>query len=625
MSDIVATVDTSTGRGRSPWYMPFLMFISGLGGLLAGVDYGIIGGALLYVDKTIPMTDIQQGFMVAIYVGGGIIASLFAGALAEWLGRKKMMLVGGLMFITSILLIYIASGFGSLLIGRILMGLSGGVICVVVPLFMAECLPSAIRGRGTAVFQFMMTMGFVLAAFITDYFVGQHDKAVLAAAGNADLIFKADDTAWRQMFLIAAVPGVFFSIGAVFLKESPRWLFKRQRTDDARRILSMSRSDAQTDLEIREMTEHSARVETAPGATATGTIFQRKYMVPLVIACLVSALTQATGIGSILSYGAKIMQGAGASAAEAATSLKIITVINCVVTVLAAMLVDKAGRKILMSIGTAGIVACLISGAMVFRQFEAKRMDVAPQVAAAISADGRTLSIRADDPAFHSLLSGQPGQLSVLYRYEGVPADTSKQESGVVASLYRIFVQKKMEGTRQGIAQVFSNSEKSAERELSVKPKTQSKWVTVDGVRQEVTKETDLGKLSVVRASYAPIASKSTGKVVTLILSLFIAFFAIGPGICVWLAMTELMPTRIRSTGMGVAMVLNTCVQFSSAFFLPIVVSNHGFNVMFFIWGGCTVLYFLTVTFLMPETKGKTLEEIEAYFENRKRPGSAAA
>jgi len=124
--------------------------------------------------------------------------------------------------------------------------------------------------------------------------------------------------------------------------------------------------------------------------------------------------------------------------------------------------------------------------------------------------------------------------------------------------------------------------------------------------------------LEIKRAKYGPIPSPTTGWMITGILCLFVTFFAIGPGVCVWLALTELMPTRIRSTGMGVAMVLNNGVQFLIALaFLP-VVGYFGFHAMFFIWAGCTVIYFITAAFFMPETKGKTLEEIEDYFAGRK-------
>ena len=98
-------------------------------------------------------------------------------------------------------------------------------------------------------------------------------------------------------------------------------------------------------------------------------------------------------------------------------------------------------------------------------------------------------------------------------------------------------------------------------------------------------------------------------------LYVFVGFYAMGPGVCVWLALSELMPTRIRSNGMSVALVINQLVSTTlAAIFLP-VVGKHGYSSMFFVFVGCTVVYFLTVLLFLPETKGKTLEEIEKHFE----------
>jgi MFS family permease len=95
------------------------------------------------------------------------------------------------------------------------------------------------------------------------------------------------------------------------------------------------------------------------------------------------------------------------------------------------------------------------------------------------------------------------------------------------------------------------------------------------------------------------------------------AFFAVGPGVCVWLALSELMPTRIRSNGMSIALVINQLVSTTlAAIFLPFV-SKHGYSSIFFMFGGFTVIYLIVAAFFLPETKGKTLEEIEAHFEGR--------
>jgi sugar porter (SP) family MFS transporter len=582
--------------GSRKSYLPYLLFVAGMGGLLAGIDYGIIAGALLYLDKTIPMTAAQQGFMVSIYVFGGLIASLFAGTLADLLGRKKMMLIGGLMFLVSILLIFVSKGYLALLSGRILMGLSGGVVCVVVPLYMAECLPTEFRGRGTSVFQLLMTLGFVLAAFIATFFANVHEAAVKAALADPEKIFAADDSAWRYMFLTACIPGVLFTFAAIIVSESPRWLFRRNRLDEARRILCYTRSRQQADVEIQEMQERSGQQISDQESTAKhssgGSLLQRKYVVPFVLACIVLACTQATGINSILSYAAKILQGAGLTEKQAAFNLQIITGINCLVTLLGALLVDKLGRKILLTFGTGGIILCMASAGFLFYSFESKRVDVLDQVRTGISVDGRSLSVKVDS-SLAKRNADVPGQLSVTYKFE--------------------------KETKPKIAAAFSNAASESDRTLRIEPETEKKWVTIEGKKVEETRVIEKGKLELLRASYGPTASPDTGKWVTLLLCGFIAFFAVGPGVCVWLALTELMPTRIRSTGMGIAMVLNNGVQFLSAMFFPIVVGSLGFHAMFFIWGGCTVVYFITAAFFMPETKGKTLEEIEDYFDKGRK------
>jgi hypothetical protein len=132
--------------------------------------------------------------------------------------------------------------------------------------------------------------------------------------------------------------------------------------------------------------------------------------------------------------------------------------------------------------------------------------------------------------------------------------------------------------------------------------------------------------LKIDNALISPVPSTQNGWMVAITLFVFMAFFAIGPGVCVWLALSELMPTRIRSNGMSVALLINQAVSTGiAATFLP-TVGKYGYSTMFFAFAACTVIYFLTAAFFLPETKGKTLEEIEAHFEGAgKKPGRATA
>ncbi|HEV2213872.1 MAG TPA: MFS transporter, partial [Terracidiphilus sp.] len=121
--------------------------------------------------------------------------------------------------------------------------------------------------------------------------------------------------------------------------------------------------------------------------------------------------------------------------------------------------------------------------------------------------------------------------------------------------------------------------------------------------------------LHIEKAIMGPVPNEQHGWLIALGLYAFVSFYAMGPGVCVWLALSELMPTRIRSNGMSVALVINQLVSTTlAAIFLPFV-SKYGYSSIFFLFAGFTVVYFLTAAFLLPETKGKTLEEIEAHFE----------
>ena len=124
--------------------------------------------------------------------------------------------------------------------------------------------------------------------------------------------------------------------------------------------------------------------------------------------------------------------------------------------------------------------------------------------------------------------------------------------------------------------------------------------------------------LKIENALLTPIPSSGNGWLTALFIFVFIAFFAIGPGVCVWLALSELMPTRIRSDGMSIALLINQAVSTTiAAIFLP-TVGRFGYSTMFFAFAGFTVIYFITAFFFLPETKGRTLEEIGEHFERKR-------
>lgn len=559
-------------------YNRFLLLVAGLGGLLYGIDIGIIDPALGYLGRTMSMTEENKSVIVAAVLGGSMFASVIAGFFADLLGRKVMMLISAVMFIASVGIIFTSQTYLPLLLGRILQGMSGGVIAVVVPLYLAECLRADTRGRGASIFQFMLTLGIVLAAFIGDHYTKNAEAAIDLAKGNQEAVIAAADHAWRGMFLAVIYPGILFLAGGFFLSESPRWLYRKGRKDQARTAMLRSRTIAETDFELAELETALAHEHAKPETSlieSFGEIFtQRKYIVPFLIACVILGCNQATGINSILGFMTTILQQAGLAAEAASQSGLWIKILNCVMTVVAVMLVDKKGRKFLLKVGTGGIIISLLAGSSVFHSFESRRVDVAEKVRTMIVDDKLTLDVATADLGT-IVDAGQPLQLSILYAY----------------------------GNKQGIAVGISNDPKVSTIEVSL----------------PASDKENAGKpLEILRAKAGPLPTKRTGILVAICLAVFIAFFSVGPGVVVWLALSELMPTRIRSVGMGVALLINQGVSTGiAAFFLPIV-GNYGYSAMFAFWAACTVVYFITAAFFLPETKGKTLEEIEAHFEGKK-------
>src|SRR5271169_5170054 len=177
------------------FYNRFLLIVAGLGGLLYGVDVGIIAGALPYLEATSGFGAAQMSFVVAAVLLGSVISTLFAGLLADWMGRRSLMALSGLMFVICIPMIALAHGYGPLVFGRLLQGVSAGLIGVVVPLYLAECLTASSRGKGTRIFQWLLTLGIVTAALVGVYFSFRVEQ--VAKLGDAAKLLAFKDTAWR--------------------------------------------------------------------------------------------------------------------------------------------------------------------------------------------------------------------------------------------------------------------------------------------------------------------------------------------------------------------------------------------------------------------------------------------
>ncbi|MGB9084936.1 MAG: MFS transporter [Terriglobales bacterium] len=583
-------------------YNRFLLLVAGLGGLLYGVDVGIIAGALPYLEATSGLNAGQLSIVVAAVLLGSVISTLFAGALADWIGRKPLMALSGLLFVCSIPVIALSHGYESLVFGRLLQGVSAGLIGVVVPLYLAECLAATSRGKGTGIFQWLLTLGIVTAAVVCMYFSFRVEE--VARLGDAAKLFAFKDTAWRSIFWVSLPPGILFVIGSFMVSESPRWLFRRGQRDAAYAALVRSRTDEQAAVELAEMetTAAAEKAQTSSGAQVRESLLRRKYVIPFVLACIILACNQATGVNSIIGFNTNILLQSGLSDVQAHWGYVLFTIVNFLMTIGGVLLVDRKGRKFLLSVGSAGIIVSLICTGMLFRRTESLRVDSRDGVQAMADASQK-VTLLYDTKAANDLLAAsgdagkaigsRPTSLVVIYSYGDFRAATKVARSDDQGA-------QPIEITRESCVPVnkvvafFSNPFSNLEAARTAPLKIDAALIT-------------------------PVPSTHNGWLVAISLFVFMAFFAVGPGVCVWLALSELMPTRIRSNGMSIALLINQAVSTGiAAMFLP-TVGKYGYSTMFFGFAACTVLYFITAAVFLPETKGKTLEEIEAHFEGAGR------
>ncbi|NNM86401.1 MAG: MFS transporter [Phycisphaerales bacterium] len=581
-------------------YNVILLLVAGLGGLLYGIDVGIIASALPYLSATSGLDAAELSMVVAAVLLGSVLSTLFAGTLADWFGRKKLMIISGVLFALSIPIIALAQGYGPLLGGRLLQGISAGLIGVVVPLYLAECLTPAQRGAGTGVFQWLLTLGIFVAAIIGIVFSMRLDT--LMEHGTASKIFSYKNSAWRDIFWASLPPSLLFIVGSIWVAESPRWLFKRGRTDAARAALLRSRTPEMAQTELAEM-QHLTHPESALAiAKPKGSLLQKKYIVPFVLACVILACNQATGINSIIGYNTAILLQAGLSDLQAHWGYVSFAGVNFLMTIVGVLLVDRIGRKWLLSIGSFGIMVSLVGVGWLFYQSELHRVDCRSAVARLVQQHKKSAIELTPQLAASWMRQSMQGKAGILSYPTGRPVSLV-----VIYSVGKFSAQTPAIRSDSRTPGTININRADCLPDNAVRAFFANPFASFGRAQKD--------PLVIDHAWLTPVPTAAHGWLTLVALLVFASFYAAGPGVCVWLALSELMPTRIRSNGMSIALVLNQGVStIIAATFLPLV-GTWGYAMIFFGFAACTIVYFVAAAFFLPETRKKTLEEIEMIFQ----------
>ena len=315
--------------------------ITALGGLLFGYDTGVVSGALLFLKKDFGgLTSFQEELVTSLLLVGAVIGALTAGRIADWLGRRLTVLITAAVFVIGVLLAAFTPTYPVLLIARIIIGLAVGSASMVVPLYIGEIVPPRVRGGLVSLNQLAITSG-ILVSYLIDY--------GLSGSGN-----------WRLMFGLAAIPAGLLFLGMLFQQESPHWLIRQGRDDEARQVLRRLRDDSDIDAEVREVHEVSQR------EGGYRDLISPRVRPLVFVGVSLAVFQQITGINTVIYYAPTLLQGAGLGNNAALLANVVNGAVNVAMTIVAVRLLDKVGRRPLLLSGTAGMAVGMFITACAF-------------------------------------------------------------------------------------------------------------------------------------------------------------------------------------------------------------------------------------------------------------------
>jgi sugar porter (SP) family MFS transporter len=311
--------------------------IAAIGGFLFGYDTGVIGGAMLFMQKDLGLkTHGQQELTVAILLLGAIAGALVAGWSADRISRRRTKIVSGCVYVIGGIGCALAQSYWQILAARFWLGLAVGCASFVSPMYIAELVPKRIRGGVVSFNQLMVTLG-ILAAYIVDW-------------GFAPL-----PNNWRWMFALAVVPGAALAIGMYFMPFSPRWLIDKGREDDARAVLERYRMEGDdVEAEIREIKE------VAEDEVPLRELLSKGLRRMMIVGIALAVFQQLVGINTVIYYAPTILKFAGEQNTGALTQSVYIGCTNVFFTIVAILLLDKLGRRFFLIGGTSLLTAALV-------------------------------------------------------------------------------------------------------------------------------------------------------------------------------------------------------------------------------------------------------------------------
>lgn len=499
-----------------------------LGGFLFGFDAGIISGVMSYVGPEFALNELQSGWVVSSPSFAAMIAMLIAGKLSDIIGRKKILIIVAFLYAVSAYLSAIAVSYEMLYIARMIGGLAFGAALILAPAYIAEISSAENRGKLVSLQQLNIVFGF-FAAFLSNYYFNKTN-------GSEDT-FLTDENVWRWMLGVELIPAMLYFIFMFFVPRSPRWLFNKNLTEEAKRILNniYGKEVAQKELKAMQNADHSN-----DGKSSFKALFSPALRYIILIGLTIGILQQITGINAIYFYATSIFKQTGIGTDASFSSGVLLSFTTVIFTFAAIFLIDKMGRRPLLVFGMAGIAISLLTCAYGFHN------------ATYLLSEEKVNNVELKGIGIQDL----EAVMSIMY-----------------------------------------------EDDLAFKAAMKSTLGTEVYAKNE--------------GAILEAATDMNATLVLIGILGFIACFAFSLGPVMWVLLSELYPIRIRGMAIGAIGFVNSFTSWLIQQIFPWELSTLGNALTFFIFGAIATIGFFIMYKTLPETKGKTLEELELEMINK--------
>jgi len=330
-------------------YTYLICAVAAFGGLLFGYDTAVIAGAIGYLQVKFELSPMLTGWAASSAIWGCVFGALFSGALSDKYGRKKVLLLSGLLFTLSALGSAVPDNLTQFVMARFIGGLGVGSASMLSPLYISEIAPAKIRGMLVTLYQLAIVFGINIIYIVNYLIANTHDQVWNVQLG------------WRYMLGSEGIPAILFFILLFFVPESPRWLVKENRSDEALKILNKINGPEETHQILKEIKE---AVNEEKGSFLD--LFKPGIRKAMVVGSVLALFSQITGINAIIYYAPEIFKQVGFGSESALFQTMIIGFVNMLFTLVAIRFIDYWGRRTLLIWGISGMVSCLLGMGMFF-------------------------------------------------------------------------------------------------------------------------------------------------------------------------------------------------------------------------------------------------------------------